>query len=50
MESHRNGVHNFSALLRISEVKYIEILFYDDTVQIANKGRHIDIYTHFDKS
>jgi hypothetical protein len=24
MESHRNGVYNFSALLRICEVKYIE--------------------------
>ena len=48
MESHRNGVHNCSALLRICEVKYIG-KFYDDIVQIANEGRHIDISTHFDK-
>ena len=40
MESHRNGVHNFSTLLRICEVKYIE-KFYDDIAQIANEGRHI---------
>ena len=48
MESHRNGVHNCSALLRICEVKYIE-KFYDDIVQIANERSHINIYTHFDK-